>query len=88
MISGPLGDKKYSALTNEYASLLGVAVHRHRARTAEHSARVEAELASKLKSEFINALKFTRSGGTVSVEANSLPEGAEQWFTSAIRELA
>jgi len=39
MISGPLGGKKYSSLMNEYASLLGDAVLRHRARTAEHSAR-------------------------------------------------
>jgi len=38
---------------NEYASLLGDAILRHRARVAEHSARVEAELASKVKSEFI-----------------------------------
>jgi two-component system cell cycle sensor histidine kinase PleC len=38
---------------NEYASLLGDAVLRHRARVAEHSARVEAELASRVKSEFI-----------------------------------
>ncbi len=38
---------------NEYASLLGDAVLRHRARVAEHSARVEAELASNVKSEFI-----------------------------------
>jgi len=53
MISGPLGGNKYSSLMNEYASLLGDAVLRHRARMAEHSARVEAELASKLKSEFI-----------------------------------
>ncbi len=38
---------------NEYASLLGDAVLRHRARVAERSARVEAELASRIKSEFI-----------------------------------
>jgi signal transduction histidine kinase len=38
---------------NEYASLLGDAVLRHRARVAEHSARIEAELASRVKSEFI-----------------------------------
>ncbi|MEQ1651970.1 MAG: histidine kinase dimerization/phospho-acceptor domain-containing protein, partial [Hyphomicrobium sp.] len=38
---------------NDYASLLGDAVLRHRARVAEHSARIEAELASKVKSEFI-----------------------------------
>lgn len=38
---------------NQYASLLGDAVLRHRAHIAEQSARVEAELASKVKSEFI-----------------------------------
>jgi two-component system cell cycle sensor histidine kinase PleC len=38
---------------NEYASLLSEAVLRDRARVAEHSARIEAELASKVKSEFI-----------------------------------
>ncbi len=38
---------------DEYASLLSDAVLRQRARVAEQSARVEAELASKLKSEFI-----------------------------------
>jgi two-component system cell cycle sensor histidine kinase PleC len=38
---------------SEYASLLGDAILRHRARVAERSARVEAELASKVKSEFI-----------------------------------
>ena len=53
MISGPLGSNKYSSLMNEYASLLGDAVLRHRARMAQHTARVEAELASKLKSDFI-----------------------------------
>ncbi|HVZ03211.1 HAMP domain-containing sensor histidine kinase [Hyphomicrobium sp.] len=37
----------------EYSSLLSDAVLRHRARIAEHSARIEAELASKVKSEFI-----------------------------------
>ena len=44
MISGPQGSEKYSSLMHEYASLLGDAVLRHRARTAEHSARVEAGL--------------------------------------------
>ncbi len=39
---------------NEYSSLLGDAVLRHRARTAEHSARIETELANKVKSEFIS----------------------------------
>jgi two-component system cell cycle sensor histidine kinase PleC len=37
----------------EYASALADAVLRQRAREAEHAARIEAELASKVKSEFI-----------------------------------
>ncbi len=53
MFSGPLSRPKPASLMNEYASLLGDAILRHRARVAEHSARVEAELASKVKSEFI-----------------------------------
>jgi two-component system cell cycle sensor histidine kinase PleC len=53
MFSGPFANQKPASLMNEYASLLGDAVLRHRARVAEHSARVEAELASKIKSEFI-----------------------------------
>jgi len=53
MFSGPLAHQKNASLMNEYASLLGDAILRHRARVAEHSARVEAELASKIKSEFI-----------------------------------
>ena len=47
------GKGKSPSLMNEYASLLGDAVLRHRARVAEHSARIEAELASNVKSEFI-----------------------------------
>ncbi len=38
---------------NEYATLLSDAVLRHRAVIAEQSARIEAELAGKVKSEFI-----------------------------------
>lgn len=53
MYSGASGRQKSSSLLNEYASLLGDAVLRHRARIAEHSARVEAELANRVKSEFI-----------------------------------
>jgi two-component system, cell cycle sensor histidine kinase PleC len=53
MFSGPFTNQKNPSLTNEYASLLGDAILRHRARVAERSARVEAELASKVKSEFI-----------------------------------
>jgi two-component system cell cycle sensor histidine kinase PleC len=53
MIGGAFGNHKSTSLMNEYASLLGDAVLRHRARVAEHSARIEAELASRVKSEFI-----------------------------------
>jgi two-component system cell cycle sensor histidine kinase PleC len=53
MFSGAFGNQKTNSLMNEYASLLGDAVLRHRARIAEHSARIEAELASRVKSEFI-----------------------------------
>jgi two-component system cell cycle sensor histidine kinase PleC len=54
MLYGSLGNPKTSSLLHEYSSLLTDAVLRHRARVAEHSARIEAELASKVKSEFIS----------------------------------
>jgi two-component system cell cycle sensor histidine kinase PleC len=38
---------------NDYASLIGEAVLRHRTRVAEDAARIEAELASRIKSEFV-----------------------------------
>jgi two-component system cell cycle sensor histidine kinase PleC len=53
MINGAIGSNKTPSLMSEYASLLGDAILRHRARVAEHSARIEAELASRVKSEFI-----------------------------------
>jgi two-component system, cell cycle sensor histidine kinase PleC len=53
MINGAIGSTKTPSLMSEYASLLGDAILRHRARVAEHSARIEAELASRVKSEFI-----------------------------------
>lgn len=53
MLNGAFGNSKTNSLMSEYSSLLGDAVLRHRARVAEHSARIEAELASKVKSEFI-----------------------------------
>lgn len=53
MLNGAFGNSKSNSLMSEYSSLLGDAVLRHRARVAEHSARIEAELASKVKSEFI-----------------------------------
>ena len=52
MITSSSSGKAHS-LISEYASLLGDAVLRHRTRVAEHSARIESELASKVKSEFI-----------------------------------
>ncbi|WP_045835225.1 sensor histidine kinase KdpD [Hyphomicrobium sp. 99] len=53
MIFGSVGNAKSNSLMNEYASLLSDAVLRHRARVAEQSARIEVELAGKVKSEFI-----------------------------------
>lgn len=53
MLGQSIGGGKSNSLLSEYANLLGDAVLRHRARIAEQSARVEAELANKLKSEFI-----------------------------------
>jgi two-component system, cell cycle sensor histidine kinase PleC len=53
MINGSFSNPRANSLMTEYASLLGDAVLRHRARVAEHSARIEAELASRVKSEFI-----------------------------------
>lgn len=43
-----------NSLINEYTSLLGEASLRQRTRTAEQAARIEAELANKVKSEFIS----------------------------------
>lgn len=53
MLFGSAGNPKTNSLMSEYASLLSDAVLRHRARVAEQSARIETELASKVKSEFI-----------------------------------
>ncbi len=53
MLHGAFGSSKSNSLMNDYASLLGESVLRHRARVAEQSARIEAELASRVKSEFI-----------------------------------
>jgi two-component system, cell cycle sensor histidine kinase PleC len=52
MLQEPFG-KNQKSLISEYSSLLGDAILRHRTRIAERSARIEAELASKVKSEFI-----------------------------------
>lgn len=53
MLNKISGKGRSSALMSEYSALLGDAVLRHRTRVAEHSARIEAELASRVKSEFI-----------------------------------
>lgn len=53
MLNGAFGHGGSNSLMNEYSSLLGDAVLRHRARTAEHTAQIEAELAGRVKSEFI-----------------------------------
>ena len=47
------GKGRQNSLMGEYASLLGDAVLRHRTRAAEHTARIESELANRVKSEFI-----------------------------------
>lgn len=52
MLGGPVIGKSNS-LMNEYSALLGDAVLRQRTRMAEQTARIEAEVASKVKSEFI-----------------------------------
>ena len=40
MMNGAIGASKGNSLMSEYSSMLGDAVLRHRARIAEHSARV------------------------------------------------
>ncbi|MDX2288011.1 MAG: HAMP domain-containing sensor histidine kinase [Hyphomicrobiaceae bacterium] len=54
MLNGTFGKRRAGSLMGEYSSLLGDAVLRHRTRVAEQSARIEAELAGKVKSEFIS----------------------------------
>ncbi len=53
MLNGTIGKSKAPSLMGEYASLLGDAVLRQRAREAEHAAHIEAELAQRVKSEFL-----------------------------------
>ena len=53
MLGQAFGSNRPTSLLSEYSNLLGDAILRHRAKIAEKSARVEAELANKLKSEFI-----------------------------------
>jgi|SoiMethySBSTD1v2_1073268.scaffolds.fasta_scaffold402283_2 signal transduction histidine kinase len=53
MLGGAVGPGKQNSLMAEYSSLLAESVLRHKAWFAEHMARVETQLASKVKSEFI-----------------------------------
>ena len=54
MLHGAFGENRANSLLSEYSSMLGEAVLRRRTRSAEHSARIEAELASQVKSEFVS----------------------------------
>ncbi|MCC7253258.1 HAMP domain-containing sensor histidine kinase [Hyphomicrobium sp.] len=53
MLKGDFGKGKANTLMQEYAALVGDAVLRQRTRVAERQARLEAELANRVKSEFI-----------------------------------
>jgi two-component system cell cycle sensor histidine kinase PleC len=54
MLTGNLGKSKTNTLMQDYSSLVGDAVLRQRTRIAERQARLEAELANRVKSEFIS----------------------------------
>jgi signal transduction histidine kinase len=54
MIRSSISRQKGVSLMGEYASLVGEAILRQRTREAEHAARIEAELADRVKSEFIS----------------------------------
>lgn len=53
MIGGPIGVGKQNSLMGEYSIRLSEALLRSRTRDAEQSARVESEIANRVKSEFI-----------------------------------
>lgn len=53
MLIDALEAGKSSSLMNQYSALLSKAILRHRARAAEQAARIETELANRIKSEFI-----------------------------------
>lgn len=54
MLTYSSDSSKSNSLLNEYSAILGDAALRHRARTAENTAKIEAALANKVKSEFIS----------------------------------
>jgi two-component system cell cycle sensor histidine kinase PleC len=53
MLTASIGAGKANSLLREYSTMIGDAMLLHRARTAEHTARIEAELANRVKQEFI-----------------------------------
>jgi len=53
MLNGALEANKPNSLMSQYSAMLATAILRRRAHAAEHAARIEAELASKIKSEFV-----------------------------------
>jgi two-component system cell cycle sensor histidine kinase PleC len=53
MLKGGPGKSRTTSLMQEYSALVGDAVLRQRTRLAERQARLEAELANRVKSEFI-----------------------------------
>ena len=54
MLNGALEANKSNSLMGQYSAMLATAILRRRAHTAEHAARIEAEVASKIKSEFVS----------------------------------
>jgi two-component system cell cycle sensor histidine kinase PleC len=54
MLSKPNGNARTNSLMSEYSMRVGEAVLRNRTRTAEDNARIEAEIANRVKSEFIS----------------------------------
>ncbi|MFM9938158.1 MAG: sensor histidine kinase [Hyphomicrobiaceae bacterium] len=54
MISGAIGAGKGNTLMGEYSLRLGEAVLRSRTREAEQNARLESEIANRVKSEFVS----------------------------------
>lgn len=53
MLNGPIGTGKNNSLMGEYSLRLGEAVLRNRTFAAEKHARLEAEIANRVKSEFV-----------------------------------
>jgi two-component system cell cycle sensor histidine kinase PleC len=53
MLKGGVGKSKSNTLMQEYSALVGDAVLRQRTRVAERQARLEADLAHRVKSEFV-----------------------------------